>query len=87
MTVTEDEDIHIKMTITGDPYPEVLWFKDHDEIISSDLITIRKVIEEEEEEVIIMSCKKSDEGDYECVASNRFGTTSRKSSVTVHSKG
>ncbi|KAG1714523.1 Muscle M-line assembly protein unc-89 [Nymphon striatum] len=86
ITVTEHEDIHIKMKVTGDPYPEVLWFKDHAEIKESETVVFRKVIEENELKIIILDCKKSDEGDYECVASNKFGTTSKKSSVTVKTK-
>ncbi|KFD53483.1 hypothetical protein M513_05589 [Trichuris suis] len=79
--VNEDDDAAMSCTATGNPPPEVFWFK-NDFRISND----SKYMTEETGSLLIRQVNADDIGSYECRATNLLGSVSRSIDLSVFLK-
>lgn len=70
------------LRVTGNPTPEVKWYKDGDEIKAGDGIR-SEALPDGTHRLIIDNCKAGDQGTYRCEAVNSAGTKSSKAPLTV----
>ncbi|XP_059156952.1 receptor-type tyrosine-protein phosphatase S-like isoform X12 [Physella acuta] len=70
-SVEKDKQISLNCEVSGDPTPTVLWLKDNLPVDTTD----PRVSVSETGTLIIEHAQESDEGTFECVAENEFGST------------
>lgn len=82
MAVIQDHTMQLLCQATGNPMPQLNWFKDGHAVSASKYpsLAIGKSI------LQLDNVTLSDEGNYSCVASNIVGNTSRSVYVTVLGK-
>ena len=87
VTVNENESAKFVLKFTGKPKPQVKWFRDEEEIVTTELI---EIVETSEEEITltIKSCKSPDHaGNYYAKVANEFGEIStNKATLTINSE-
>lgn len=79
--VTVGSSARFTVTVSGFPKPKVNWFHNGKSITSS--FVYRFVEERNEYSLIISEVKKEFEGEYSCIASNRFGQTTCTTTLKV----
>jgi len=70
--VKDGEVLHLKCDVTGDPEPQVTWFKDDQPLSSSDVIDLR--YKQGQASLTINEVFPEDEGIYKCKATNSLGS-------------
>ena len=86
VAVNEGEQAKYVIKLSGKPKPSVKWFRDEEEIISSEEY---EIIESEEESVLIIKICKSpnNNGNYYAKIANEFGeVVTNKSAITINSE-
>ena len=76
--LTVDSTLNLTCLASGDPFPQISWFKDGWRNISRARITQRNT------SLVIMNVTISDEGIYECRVNNRAGDDTSTAKVVVH---
>jgi len=61
----------IPVTVSGVPYPDLVWYFQDKPIPKSDKYTIKN--DGDHHMLIVNNCEKADQGVYKCIASNREG--------------
>uniref|UniRef100_A0A5S6QQE6 Uncharacterized protein n=2 Tax=Trichuris muris TaxID=70415 RepID=A0A5S6QQE6_TRIMR len=79
--VNEDDDAAMSCTATGNPQPEIVWFR-NDYRISND----SKYTTEETGSLVVHEVNADDIGSYECRATNLLGSVSRSVDLSVFLK-
>ncbi|CAM1326542.1 Uncharacterised protein at_DN0009 [Pycnogonum litorale] len=86
ITVIEKETIKLTTKVTGNPRPEITWFRNNKRLRETK--SIKKIYEKE---VCSLEIKEASiekhTGEYKCVASNPHGKISHAAKVTIHEAG
>jgi hypothetical protein len=81
--VVEGDQCCFKAVVTGDPWPEVAWLKEKQDLV----LTNRHVVEYNEPtgscSLVILGCSQADTGVYSCRASNPLGRATCTANVVV----
>lgn len=73
-----DSDIQIHCEVQGQPLPQVTWYKDNNQVVSTDRITITG-----NNTLMITGAEGADSGSYRCEAVNLLGDSSSLISIVV----
>lgn len=79
--VNEGEELKLAVTPTGNPKPEITWYKDGVMVIESTRRNIRSRLDDNL--LVVYSAKTEDAGNYRCEASNVLGKNSKTFIVKV----
>lgn len=82
--VNEGEELKLTVTPTGNPKPEITWYKDEIMVIEGLRRNIRSRLDETT--LVVFSAKTDDAGSYRCEASNIMGKHSKNFIVKVRGK-
>lgn len=85
LTVTEGDEVTLRVTISGKPKPDVRWYKDGRIIRDSNRLDIRA--RGGEYSMTILRIKSDDCGVYKCEAKSKMGTVTRTFDVRVAGLG
>ncbi|XP_055910005.1 proteoglycan 4 [Eupeodes corollae] len=81
MSVVENERVEFRVSVLGQPQPEISWFKDGYEIFSS---RRTKIVNDNDASVLIIhQVALTDEGEIKCTATNRAGHVVTKAKLMV----
>ena len=83
--VEEGKPARIECQISGQPKPNVEWFKDSEKVKET-----KRIKHESDNEIFSLNFKQTeleDEGDYKCVARNEFGSVSSQATLLVNEAG
>lgn len=83
--VEEGKPARIECQISGQPTPNVEWFKDSEKVKET-----KRIKPESDNEIFSLNFKETeldDEGDYKCVARNEFGSVSTEAELLVNEAG
>uniref|UniRef100_A0A0N5CB57 Muscle M-line assembly protein unc-89 n=1 Tax=Strongyloides papillosus TaxID=174720 RepID=A0A0N5CB57_STREA len=82
ITVPEGETLVLKCQVSGNPMPDLKWFKDGVEVQKSDRISIRLALDGTAS-LRILDSRKDDAGKYSIVAKNEFGEKESSCNASV----
>lgn len=81
-SIPEDEPLVLVAQITGSPLPEFKWYKDMEEVVPDDRLTV-EVLTDGTVTLCIAIARPEDCGNYKLVATNASGTVATQSAVDV----
>lgn len=84
MKVTEGDKVVLKVTVIGQPSPEVTWFIDNETIESEEGISLQS--DGDKHQLVIDSAHLEDEGVYKCVAKSEAGKAMCEVELLVNGK-
>lgn len=82
VAVVEGGKIELEVGVTGEPFPEIVWFKDGFELLPDDR-RVRIVPDGNISRLAIIKVIPLDEGEIKCTAGNRSGVVQTKTMVIV----
>ena len=83
VTKTEGDYIVLPCNATGNPVPTISWTRDESPVITSERISIS----DDKKQLTITNVKRTNSGEYRCVANNSLGdATSNAATLNVQCK-
>uniref|UniRef100_A0AAF5HXT5 Uncharacterized protein n=1 Tax=Strongyloides stercoralis TaxID=6248 RepID=A0AAF5HXT5_STRER len=82
VTIPEGETLILKCQVSGNPMPDLRWFKDGVEVHKSDRVTLRLSLDGTAS-LRILDSKKDDTGKYSIIAKNDFGEKESSCNASV----
>lgn len=86
VVVSEGDPVKLKCSVLGKPDPNIIWFKDQQQVNESSR-TKMKVLSDNTCLLHILKTDMDDEGIYTCAATNSAGEDTTSTTVTINGKG